>query len=347
MPYRARPIHEAKATLFRTLGHPARVRILELLRDGELSVSALQAELGLDSSGTSQHLAALRRVDLVEGRRDGTSVLYRVADDVGVRAPRRRPPGRGGRERPPAGPAAGARARSERRGVAPRRGRALLGGPSACALRAAWLPRAIAVQAARRRPRSPSPAPSRWSTERLSAARSRASSSRRLGLDGLSGVFLADPRTRRRAEPAARRRVARGRAARPRGRVPDGRVRRRAGARAVRPRRRHLPRRLGADDPRARRDHPRRRAATRPRGGPSSPTSPSRTWAAWASGSRCWRSRGSAPSAIPTPSRRRAPRRRPGAPSPRWSASAPRPGSCRSTPGSRARTRSRRRTSRR
>ena len=82
MPYRARPIHEAKATLFRTLGHPARVRILELLRDGELSVSALQAELGLDSGGTSQHLAALRRVGLVEGRRDGTSVLYRVADDA-------------------------------------------------------------------------------------------------------------------------------------------------------------------------------------------------------------------------------------------------------------------------
>jgi ArsR family transcriptional regulator len=81
MPYRARPIHEAKATLFRALGHPARVRILELLRDGERSVSALQAELGLDSGGTSQHLAALRRVELVTGRRDGTSVLYRVADD--------------------------------------------------------------------------------------------------------------------------------------------------------------------------------------------------------------------------------------------------------------------------
>jgi ArsR family transcriptional regulator len=80
MPYRAKPIHAAKATLFRTLGHPARVRILELLRDGELSVGALQDSLGLDSSGTSQHLAALRRIGLVESRREGTSVYYRVPD---------------------------------------------------------------------------------------------------------------------------------------------------------------------------------------------------------------------------------------------------------------------------
>jgi len=70
-----------KANLFRVLGHPARVRILELLRDGERSVGALQAELGLDSGGTSQHLAALRRIGLVESRREGTSVFYRVDDE--------------------------------------------------------------------------------------------------------------------------------------------------------------------------------------------------------------------------------------------------------------------------
>ena len=74
-------VHEVKASLFRVLGHPARVRILELLRDGERSVGALQAELGLDSGGTSQHLAALRRIGLVESRRDGTSVYYRVDDE--------------------------------------------------------------------------------------------------------------------------------------------------------------------------------------------------------------------------------------------------------------------------
>jgi ArsR family transcriptional regulator len=80
VPHRSGPVHEAKANLFRVLGHPARVRILELLREGEHSVGALQAELGLDSGGTSQHLAALRRIGLVDSRRDGTSVIYRVAD---------------------------------------------------------------------------------------------------------------------------------------------------------------------------------------------------------------------------------------------------------------------------
>ena len=75
------PVHEVKANLFRVLGHPARVRILELLREGERSVGALQAELELDSGGTSQHLAALRRIGLVESRREGTSVYYRASDD--------------------------------------------------------------------------------------------------------------------------------------------------------------------------------------------------------------------------------------------------------------------------
>src|SRR5438045_801111 len=80
MPFRAGPIHVVKATLFRVLGHPARVRILELLQDGERSVGSLQADLGLDSGGTSQHLAALRGIGVVETRRQGTSVFYRVDD---------------------------------------------------------------------------------------------------------------------------------------------------------------------------------------------------------------------------------------------------------------------------
>ena len=81
MPHNARPIHETKAAFFRVLGHPARVQILELLRDGERSVGSLQGELGLDSGGTSKHLAALRRIGLVTPRREGTSVFYRVEDE--------------------------------------------------------------------------------------------------------------------------------------------------------------------------------------------------------------------------------------------------------------------------
>jgi len=74
------PIYRLKADFFRVLGHPARVRILELLRDGERSVGDLQEALGLDSSGTSQHLAAMRRQGLLENRRSGSNVFYRVRD---------------------------------------------------------------------------------------------------------------------------------------------------------------------------------------------------------------------------------------------------------------------------
>lgn len=77
---RSHPIYVAKAELFRVLGHPVRVRILELLRDGERSVGALQAALELDSSGTSQHLGALRKQGLLESRREGTSVFYHLKD---------------------------------------------------------------------------------------------------------------------------------------------------------------------------------------------------------------------------------------------------------------------------
>jgi DNA-binding transcriptional ArsR family regulator len=80
MPFQPTPLYVTKASLFRTLGHPVRVRILELLRDGEHAVGALQEALDLDSSGTSQHLAALRRIGVVESRREGTSVFYRAVD---------------------------------------------------------------------------------------------------------------------------------------------------------------------------------------------------------------------------------------------------------------------------
>jgi DNA-binding transcriptional ArsR family regulator len=64
------------------LGHPARVRILELLRDGDKTVGELQVDLQLDSSGTSQHLAALRQQGIVEGRKVGTTVRYSVRDPL-------------------------------------------------------------------------------------------------------------------------------------------------------------------------------------------------------------------------------------------------------------------------
>jgi DNA-binding transcriptional ArsR family regulator len=74
------PIQQLKAEFFRALGHPARLRVVGLLRDGEKTVGQLQAELGIDSSGASQHLAAMRRAGILEARKEGTSVHYSVRD---------------------------------------------------------------------------------------------------------------------------------------------------------------------------------------------------------------------------------------------------------------------------
>jgi ArsR family transcriptional regulator len=75
-----RAVYQIKAEFFRILGHPVRVRILELLKDGERTVGELQNALQMDSSGTSQHLGVLRKNGILEGRRVGTSVYYTVRD---------------------------------------------------------------------------------------------------------------------------------------------------------------------------------------------------------------------------------------------------------------------------
>jgi ArsR family transcriptional regulator len=75
-----RAVYQVKAEFFRILGHPVRVRILELLRDGERTVGDLQRELNMDSSGTSQHLGVLRKLGVLDTRRQGTSVYYTVRD---------------------------------------------------------------------------------------------------------------------------------------------------------------------------------------------------------------------------------------------------------------------------
>lgn len=76
----ATPAHQIEAEFFRTLGHPSRVRVLELLKSGEMTVGDLQTELGIDSSGASQHLSAMRRQGILVARKEGTSVHYSVRD---------------------------------------------------------------------------------------------------------------------------------------------------------------------------------------------------------------------------------------------------------------------------
>jgi DNA-binding transcriptional ArsR family regulator len=69
-----------KAEFFKALGHPGRIRIIECLRAGEKTVGDIQAYLMDEPASASQHLALLRAKGIVEGRKSGTSVFYRVRD---------------------------------------------------------------------------------------------------------------------------------------------------------------------------------------------------------------------------------------------------------------------------
>jgi len=75
------PIDKLKAEFFKTLGHPARIRILELLAEGEHSVGELMPKLGLEASHLSQQLAVLRRTGMVVARKNGNNVIYSLATD--------------------------------------------------------------------------------------------------------------------------------------------------------------------------------------------------------------------------------------------------------------------------
>jgi len=77
-----RPLSEVKAELFKALGHPARVRVLEVLVDGEHTVSELVPLVGIESSHLSQQLGVLRRAGLVTTRREGSSVHYALRDPL-------------------------------------------------------------------------------------------------------------------------------------------------------------------------------------------------------------------------------------------------------------------------
>lgn len=73
------PLYEAKAEFFRTLGHPARIRILELLTDRDHAVHELLEKISIGSSNLSQQLAVLRKAELVDSRRVGGEVVYSIS----------------------------------------------------------------------------------------------------------------------------------------------------------------------------------------------------------------------------------------------------------------------------
>jgi ArsR family transcriptional regulator len=75
----AQPLYKLKSEFFKTLGHPARIRILELLSERDRSVGELLPEIGIESSNLSQQLGVLRRAGVVDARKDGNAVIYSIA----------------------------------------------------------------------------------------------------------------------------------------------------------------------------------------------------------------------------------------------------------------------------
>ncbi|GAA5335366.1 MULTISPECIES: ArsR/SmtB family transcription factor [Thermus] len=73
-------LHRYKAEFFKALAHPLRLAILDALREGEKSVTALQKELRVEQSAVSRQLAFLRERGLVEVRREGALAYYRTKD---------------------------------------------------------------------------------------------------------------------------------------------------------------------------------------------------------------------------------------------------------------------------
>jgi len=76
------PLVELIARRFRVLGEPMRIRLLDALRDGPLTVGTLQQATGASQQNVSKHLGVLHEAGLVRREKDGTSVRYEIADEM-------------------------------------------------------------------------------------------------------------------------------------------------------------------------------------------------------------------------------------------------------------------------
>ncbi len=75
----AEQLHRA-ADIIKMLGHPERLKIVEVLENNEAAVSEIQEALDLPQAIVSQHLAKMRGAGIVAARRDGTHVYYRIVE---------------------------------------------------------------------------------------------------------------------------------------------------------------------------------------------------------------------------------------------------------------------------
>lgn len=75
-------MQQFKADFFKALSHPLRIRILEILSEGEKSVNEIQNILNKEGSAVSQQLSVLRSKNIVVGIKDGKRVMYSLRDPL-------------------------------------------------------------------------------------------------------------------------------------------------------------------------------------------------------------------------------------------------------------------------
>ncbi|MCH1624350.1 ArsR/SmtB family transcription factor [Ferdinandcohnia quinoae] len=75
-------MQQFKADFFKALAHPLRIRILELLSEGDKNVNELQSLIGSEGSSVSQQLTILRNKNIVSGTKDGNRVIYTLRDPM-------------------------------------------------------------------------------------------------------------------------------------------------------------------------------------------------------------------------------------------------------------------------
>ncbi|GLY11062.1 ArsR/SmtB family transcription factor [Bacillus badius] len=75
-------LQQFKADFFKALSHPLRIRILELLAEGDKNVNELQTAIGSEGSSVSQQLSVLRSKNIVYGTKDGNRVVYSLRDPM-------------------------------------------------------------------------------------------------------------------------------------------------------------------------------------------------------------------------------------------------------------------------
>ncbi|MFJ7748264.1 ArsR/SmtB family transcription factor [Peribacillus sp. NPDC097295] len=75
-------MQQFKAEFFKALAHPLRIKILELLSEGDKNVNEIQSLIGSEGSAVSQQLTVLRGKNIVVGTKDGNRVVYSLRDPM-------------------------------------------------------------------------------------------------------------------------------------------------------------------------------------------------------------------------------------------------------------------------